>query len=311
VTERGWSSDPSVTLRHRVVIWLAQHQRDKPGSIASNGDVAEALGQQGQNVAVVTDALASEGLCIVGPSMRTDSAPVQPAPGLDGLASRWLTSRSSKRERSVACRDAMLEWLYEDGHQASDVSPFLADQRAAFFGERFTRDEAVAAMDHLVEVGLVQGSAVAWGGSVLRPFLTAAGRTCAEQYDCRVSDWLTRQAATPTITISNSQGVNIATSSPGAQQTVTITTDARRLMVQTADALEATLPVLGLDDEEVARAHEIAERLRAEAEQDEDDPKRLHGLLKDVRTVAVSGTGSAGGVGIVALAQQIAQALPW
>ncbi len=311
MTDRGWSSNRLVALRHRVVIWLAQHQREKPGSIASNRDVADALGEDWQTVAAVADALAAEGLCTVGLSMRTESAPVQPGPGLDGLASQWLTSRGSKRERATACRDAVLEWLYEEGDHPSDVSPFLEDPRAVLFGEPFTHDEAIAAMEHLVEVGLVQGSSVAWGGSVLRPFLTADGRTCAEQYDCRVSDWLRRHTSAPNITVSQSHGVNIATGSPGAQQSITITTDARRLMVTTADALEATLPVLGLDDVDVTRAREIVGRLRAEAERHEDDPKRLHGLLEDVRTVAIAGSGSAAGVGIIALAQQIAQALPW
>ena len=58
--------------------------------------------------------------------------------------------------------------------------------------------------------------------------------------------------------------MNIAANSPGANQTVTITTDARQRMLQTADALIATLPVLGLDPEDVERARDIAERLREE-----------------------------------------------
>lgn len=42
-------------------------------------------------------------------------------------------------------------------------------------------------------------------------------------------------------------------------------------MLQTADALEATLPVLGLDDQDVARAHEIVDQLRQEADRVEED----------------------------------------
>ena len=191
----------------------------------------------------------------------------------------------------------------------SDVIPFLTDVRAHFFGERFSEAEANEALDYLGEVGLAKGISVAWGGSLLRPQVTADGKTCVERYDSNIGAWLARAGSGTTFAISNSQGVTIASNSPGATQTVTITTDARQQMLQTADALLATLPVLGLDADDEARAHEVADRLRAEAEQDESEPGRVRAVLKDARTIAVSGTGSAAGVGIVALAQQIAQGL--
>lgn len=309
MTERGWSADAAVVLRYRVVGWLADYQRERPGHIPSNGDAAQALGVSSEDVGRVTESLASDSLCRIGPSLRTDSAPVMPEPGLDGLASKWATARISRRERRTACRDALLEWLYDKPGQVSDVSPFAADVRASFFGDNFEEQEINEALDHLVEVGLAKGIGVAWGGSVLRPELTAEGRTCAERYDGSVAKWLSRASSGTTFAISNSQGVNIATNSPGASQTVTITTDARQQMLQTADALVATLPVLGLEPEDVERARDIAERLREEAERGESEPGRVRALLKDLRTIAVSGTGSAAGVGLVSLAQQIGQSL--
>lgn len=36
MTDRGWSADSSVVLRHRVVVWLADQQREEPGRIKPN-----------------------------------------------------------------------------------------------------------------------------------------------------------------------------------------------------------------------------------------------------------------------------------
>lgn len=309
MTERGWSADPAVVLRYRVVGWLADSHQQDPHHIPSNSDVAEALRVDSASVGRVTALLAHEGLCWVGSGMSTASAPVTPEPGLNGLASKWAAARASRKERRTACRDALLEWLYEQTDEVAGVSPFLTDVRAHFFGDQFTEAEANETITYLGKVGLATGVTVAEIDSLLRPEVTEDGKSCVERYDSSVGAWFARTGSGTTFSISNSQGVTIASNSPGATQTVTITTDARQQMLQTADALVATLPVLGLDPEDEASAHDVAERLRTEAGQDESEPGRVRAVLKDARTIAVSGTGSAAGVGIVALAQQVAQSL--
>ena len=308
MTERGWSADPNVVLRYRVVRWLADRSREDPGRIPSNEDIAEALGVDMKRVGLVTALLASQGLCWLGSGMSTPSLPVKAEPGLVGLAATWAVARASRRERRVACRDALLDWLYEMPGQVPDAAPFSADPRSSFFGEDFADQEISESLGHLLEIGLTEGIS-SWGGSVVRPQLTADGRICVERYDASVAAWQSRASTEPTFMISNSHAITIATNSPGAIQTVTITTDARQQMLQAAAALLATLPVLGLDPEDLERANDIAQRLRAEAEQGESDPGRLRAVLKDARTIAVAGTGSAAGVGIVALVQQIGQSL--
>lgn len=309
MTDRGWSADSSVVLRHRTVTWLAERQREEPGRIKSNADVAAALDADVRDVVAAVDLLAADGVCMPGDGMVPASSSARLTPVGASLASAWATARASLRQRRAACRDALLEWLYEQPGEVSDVTAFLPDVRARFFGDPFSEAEANEALDYLGEVGLAKGISVAWGGSLLRPDVTADGKTCVERYNSSVGAWLARSGTGTTFSISNSQGVTIASNSPGATQTVTITTDARQQMLQTADALLATLPVLGLDPEDVDRAHEVAERLRAEAEREESEPGRLRAVLKDARTIAVSGTGSAAGVGLVALAQQIGQSL--
>jgi len=309
MTDRGWSADPSVVLRHRVVKWLAEQQREDPRKIKLNADVAEALAANVDDVVATVDLLGDEGLCQPEDSLNPASSSAILTPTGASLASSWATARASRRQRVPACRDALLDWLYEQTDEVADVTPFLTDVRAHFFGDQFTEAEANEAVTYLGEVGLATGVTVAEIDSLLRPKVTADGKTCVERCDSSVGAWFARTGSGTTFSISNSQGVTIASNSPGATQTVTITTDARQQMLQTADALLATLPVLGLDPEDVDRAHDVAERLRAEAEQEESEPGRLRAVLKDARTIAVSGTGSAAGVGIVALAQQIGQSL--
>lgn len=309
MTERGWSADPGVVLRYRVIGWLADYQREQPGCIPLNGDIAEALRVDSASVVLVTGLLASEDLCWVGTGLRAASVPVKPEPGLNRLASKWAAARASRKERRTACRDALLDWLYEQPGEVSDVNPFLADVRSAFFGDQFTEAEANEAITYLGKVGLATGVTVAEIDSLLGPEVTEDGKTCVERYDSNVGAWLARTGSGPTFAISNSQGVTIASNSPGAAQTVTITTDARQQMHQTADALLAILPVLGLNQEDEARARDVAERLRLEAEQAQSEPGRVRGVLQDARTIAVAGTSAGAGAGIIALAQQIAQSL--
>ncbi len=307
--DRGWSADPAVVLRYRVVGWLADYQREQPGRIPSNGDVAEALGVDSGTVGLVTDLLASDGLCWVGSGFRTVSLPVKPESGLTGLASKWAAARASRKERRTACRDALLDWLYEQTDEVADVTPFLTDVRAHFFGDQFTEAEANEAVTYLDEVGLATGVPVAESDSLLHPTVTADGKTCVERCDSSVGAWFAHTGSGTTFSISNSQGVTIASNSPGATQTVTITTDARQQLLQTADALVATLPVLGLEPEDIERARDIEERLREEAEREESEPGRVRAVLKDLRTIAVSGSGSAAGAGLISLAQQIGRSL--
>lgn len=309
MTDRGWSADASVVLRHRAVTWLAEQQREEPGRIKSNADVAAALEVEVRDVVAEVDMLAADGICMPADGMVPASSSARLTPTGASLASTWAAARRSRRHRSSACKDALLDWLYEQPSVVPDASAFLEDVRAHFYGGRFNEGECNESLADLGALGLVQGVRTAQSESLLRPKVTADGKTCVEGYDSNVGAWLARAGSGTTFAISNSQGVTIASNSPGATQSVTITTDARQQMLQTADALLATLPVLGLDPEDEVRAHEVADRLRAEAEQDESEPGRVRAVLKDARTIAVSGTGSAAGVGIVALAQQIAQSL--
>lgn len=309
MNEKGWSADPAVVLRHQVLTWLAAQAQADPSCIYAVGDVADAVGATVHQVDSLMDLLAEEGLALPCDGMVPASSSARLTPAGLAAASRSVSATQTKKDARAASRDALLDWLYEVEDQPADVSPFLADVRARYFARRFTEAEVNEALDFLEEHGLAKGISAAWGGSLLRPEITADGKVCVERYDGNVGAWLSRAAPGPTFSISHSQGVNIAADSPGANQTITISTDARRLMVQTADALLAMLPVLGLDADDAERARQVAQRLQGEAEQDEDDPSRVRELLKELRTVAVAGSGSAAGVGLVALAQQIAQAV--
>lgn len=307
--DRGWSPDPSVVLRHRVVCWLGAFHRSDPTTLPSNSDVAEALGVLVPDVVDSTEALAAEGLANPPEGMVASANSAWLTAAGRRLASGWDANRRSVRRRRSACRDAMLDWLYEVPQRPTDARGLLVDTRGWFFGQQFTDANVGEAVTHLHGIGLVEASTIAEGPPV-QPFLSEEGKECVERYDSSVAAYLDRKRGGGTnISVTGSQGVNVAADSAGAQQSVTITSNTRQQLVQIADALDATRPVLGLSTEDDERAQAIVLRLRDEAERDEGDPSKMQRLLQDVRTIAVSGSGSAAGMGIIALAQQVAHAL--
>ena len=112
-----------------------------------------------------------------------------------------------------------------------------------------------------------------------------------------------------TFHISNSSGVAVANRSPGAQQAVHVTTDAREQVLNLASALEQMAPALGLESADVARAAGLAAQLREAADVVEEEPQKARGLLNAVKAIAANGTGSAAGAALVALVEAVAQSL--
>lgn len=111
------------------------------------------------------------------------------------------------------------------------------------------------------------------------------------------------------ITNSDSQNANLAANSPDATQSMTINADNRKQIVAVADALERSLPILGLDEAVTSEAKVVAQHLRQISAEPEPDRGRIMQLLDKASSVAISGAGSAIGAGIAALAKQALQGL--
>lgn len=305
--DRGWSSNAAERTAHRVVLWMHERQQADPSGIPTAGHAAEDLGVPSREVVGVLNRLHERGLAIAPDSLGFDGASAALTDEGLALASSWR-ARNNPRERRIACRDAVLDWLDEQDESLPDALRIRQDNRSYYFGQQFTEDEVNAAVDHLASTGLVRGSATS-SPVLVRPTVTAEGRTCVERYGSSVTAWQDRTAAaTTSYTITGNQAVNFAANSPGATQTVTMDAHNRQQLLQVADALEQMLPALRLSDADANEAREVVSDLR-DAVQAGADAGRLGRALETVKRLAVSGSGKAAGAALVLLVNEGGQAL--
>lgn len=232
---------------------------------------------------------------------------------IDDLRSR----RGDIVGRRRAARDAVLRWLY-DCHANGQSHPVISDIHTTgwgyYYGLGFSQQEIEAATQWLAEKGLIRGQG-SWGGGIPRPSLTAAGEDVVESKRSvnDVSPNLPGDDVPSPSTVTTYHIIggtnNIANNSPGAQQSISISTDTRQQIVGVAQALDDALGILRLDPTQTQVARDVSGRLRAEASAPQPDRGRLRRLLAKVSEVAVSGTGTAIGSAVVALAEQAIAAI--
>lgn len=235
-------------------------------------------------------------------------------PGLDSI-NFVHHKRADVPARRRALRESLLRWLYDQNAHGTEwayIDQFMQSTYGFYYGEPFPERDVAQATNWLKENGYLRGQGSSWGG-VARPGITAKGETVVES-GVSVNDSAALASVPPpaamTITNNISGGTNnIANASPHAQQSMSITTDARQQMVQVADALDGLLDRLGLDAENFRVAQEASRDLRDESAAPAPDHGRLRALLEKVKEVAVSGTGTALGSAIVALAEQAIAAI--
>ncbi len=308
--DRGWSDNSGVVLRHRLVAWLEQYHRENPGLIPTNSMVAEALAAPIEEVIEITNSLHAQGLANAPDRLVPSEGNAWLNSQGKAVAAEWQTRRNSRAQRRTACRDAALDWLYAQPKDIPDATGFLADVRSHYFGEQFTEDELVDAVEYLRNVGLVTGFDSS-APMLLRPRVTEDGMSCVERFDSSVAAWQDRdrgRVETTSYHFTGNQGLNFAQESPGAQQSVTISTDARRQVLQVADALEQTLPVLQLAPDDEREAVATVRELRDVVETPED-VGRAEKALRAAKRLAVSGAAQAAGAGIGVLAEETLRAL--
>ena len=222
--------------------------------------------------------------------------------------------RENKVARRRSAREAVLEWLYEetyDGRPQPVISDFAKSGYGLFYGDPFTEHETSAATNWLKERGYIRGTG-SMGHGLPRPVITAQGESVADagrSVNADAFSSLSADASPTNVTITGSHNVNVATHSPGSSQVLNVSAESKRQVLQVADALRDGLPLLGLDADTERQAPLLVEELRSAAEARSPDPGRLRQLLGRAQEVAVSGTGTAIGSALAALATQALQQL--
>ena len=120
--------------------------------------------------------------------------------GGGGLPTTWISEagsgavralrerRLNRRQRAVACREALLDWGY-DRPNWSAVEDFAGDVRAHFEGHEFSQEEIWTAAADLMNMGFIEGPTVAELPAPIRFQLTVDGKKVVEDYDGSISKY--------------------------------------------------------------------------------------------------------------------------
>lgn len=311
----GYNLPAALLNRLTVLDWIYDNGGKIPGTSVAVGDLFQDR-QPEERLGLTADLRDFEGRGWVGLDERASgiaTVTVQPA----GVA--FIESIQRQRGDTVgrrrAARDAVLRWLFDcnvEGKSSPVISAFSESPYGFYYGHAFTETERKDATGWLKEKGYLKGAG-AWGGMIARPSITANGESLVESGRSvnDVSPASTAADAPPSVmvTVKDSTNVNVAALSPGATQSATITADHRHQVLNVADALEEALTVLGLDSVRVADARAIIHDLRQIGGESGPEPGRLRELLGKAATVAVAGTGTAIGSGVVSLVKRALEEL--
>jgi DNA invertase Pin-like site-specific DNA recombinase len=214
---------------------------------------------------------------------------------------------SSPIDRVWSIRDAVLKWLYlkamVDGNRHPVLQAVDIAKTVGWQGDPLSEQEVAEASDWLLDERYLSGSST-MGHGVPRPSITPRGEALADAAkSVRGGNKPADPQGTTTIHISNS--TNVAIASPGANQTYTVTEQAKRA-VAVADALEKASDG---SPEEVAVAHRIASEIKAEAAQPQPNPSRLKQFVLSAVTAGTVALGQAAATDLVHLASQALQTL--
>jgi hypothetical protein len=108
-----------------------------------------------------------------------------------GLAEQRRAARANLSKRRVACRVAMIDWLYSvDAVSVRNLPArnLMLDSatHGVWYGQPFTDDDLDATAAWLFRNGYVKGITIDQAEGPIRLYLTDAGAECAERYDSDV-----------------------------------------------------------------------------------------------------------------------------
>lgn len=299
MNDQAWTDNPKVLLDRRVLAHLV----DEPSKM-NYPDVAAALEADDDEVARAFLSLEANGLVKTGDHRASLKYPhsAVATPSGRSVAAGWQakgTAGMLKRE----CIAAMLAWLdANDGERLMGTDAFMGDVRSFFYAQPFPEAVIVEAAKALKEANLIKGTGT-WGGLVMRPAITPLGTSVLQKHGGNLAAWQGAAEGTGghTVNIHNSTGVAVSTNSPGSVQNVHVISNRSEQVLNLAAALEQATPALGLTPQDVERAAGLVRDLRASAEVADTEPERAKGFIEAAKEIAVAGTASALGTGIVAL----------
>lgn len=200
--ERGWGWNSSEIRLARLVEWISRQEGDScrvsefydslPDQAMNRWDVAHDDLKRLENRSLILQ-LFEGGAGILGME-------VLPAPQMRDLAEELHDKRANRSARRVACRDAMVSWLWS--HDALNAASrqireqMLKESRyGTWFAEPFSDADLDAAAGWLQRQGLVDGVGTGQTDGPVVVFLTDEGAECAERFESDTVRWLQAKQA--------------------------------------------------------------------------------------------------------------------
>lgn len=255
MNERGWGLSRSEVRQIHLAEWIAQQQPDTYFSVV---EFYDCLADQSANTWDTAHSdlkyLEERGLIKLSVAMGGISGlHVGAAQGVRDLTEELRDTRADKRQRKIACRDAMVAWVYsQDVTTAAESlvrNSMLDDSRyGLWWGEPFTARDLDDAAAWLKRNGLADGPMVEQEEGPVRLYLLDEGVTCAEDFGADTRGYIDAQRREPRSGPTLHIGTNSAPfmmAGDHAQQTQNIganVADLRALISSLAEMVRAEVP---------------------------------------------------------------------
>jgi hypothetical protein len=270
--------------------WLYDHQDERPSSFPV--DPSSNL----RRLYELVSYLADRQLVADQSTFGAADATILP----DGIAAveRLRSARATptqRARRAVMARTHLLWWLEGQNSPPNDLSGALAGLGVDDLGTSFTIEDINREVAYLEEKGLIRGLRTFQSTGLMRPALTADGRTCVTDFGGNVSEYLNAQnrgGSTTNNTFNvNGGGNNFAVGDHNTQN-MTTGLDTTKVLEFARFVAEA-VPALGLPADQQGALQAQVEELRVEAESHFSEPGVIRSLIDKVMTSLGAATSTA------------------
>lgn len=265
---RGWGWTAADIRQVQLIEWLAEQSAERPNVFVEVRSFYDAYHDQDGNDFVIANVdlnrLEEQALVSQASGMGgIEALAALPTPKGHHYLGKLHASRADKLQRRVACRDAMLAWLYAVDAINTANQPvrndMLKDPRyGTWLAQPFLQTDLAEAAGWLHGQSLVRGTMASGDPGPIRLYLSGVGVTCAERFDSDTSRYLERQVergSGPTVNIGTYSGsFQVAGDHAHQVQNVGVSAEhLRELITSLAELVRQVAPdASGLDSEREA-----------------------------------------------------------
>jgi hypothetical protein len=228
-------------------------------------------------------------------------------PGIDA-ASAFKSLRNNPRRRAQEIRDAVLNWLYDQhlsGSHPSGVADFLTSSYGQYLGDPYTQEELSRASKWLQDEQYIDGIKT-FGGGLARPNITTKGIRVIENEQSVNRALVSAGVTVNKVTISDSQGVNVAVASSNVTQSNTLTQGQIEQVERVLGSVRAMLNpmVLGVTEGVTTEAQIVANQVEEEIHSPAPSTSKVKALMLKLIDLAATGTVQGGVDALTVMMQQ-------